>query len=132
MNLAFLIAVLIQVESGGRPGMIGDEHLSNKAYGVLQIRKPCLDDVNEVMGHELEKPLTLEDVRKSEPLSRWVCVQYLRRWGANYRRKTGKEPTYEVFSRIWNGGPNGWKKNSTLAYWSKVEVLLERTQEEGN
>lgn len=28
-------------------------------------------------------------------------------------------------TRIWNGGPIGWKKNATLGYWAKVNKQIE-------
>eukprot|EP00057_Strongylocentrotus_purpuratus_P004153 XP_003728138.1 PREDICTED: lysozyme [Strongylocentrotus purpuratus] len=34
------------------------------------------------------------------------------------------QPTNEDFARIHNGGPNGFKKPCTLAYWSRVNALL--------
>ena len=36
------------------------------------------------------------------------------------------KPTYEVYARIWNGGPDGWKKRSTLKYWKKVKKELKK------
>jgi hypothetical protein len=30
----------------------------------------------------------------------------------------------EDAARIWNGGPNGWKKKATDSYWQKVARAL--------
>jgi len=119
-----LLAALIQVESGGVP-QIGDQHLKNKAYGVLQVRQPCLDDVNEM--HNMS--LTLEDCHGSESISRWVCVNYLTRWGEHYSKTTDKEPTMEVLARIWVGGPSGYRRQSTEKYWEKVKKELETARD---
>lgn len=35
-----------------------------------------------------------------------------------------RPPTVEVYARIWNGGPEGWRKSSTLAYWRRVRNAL--------
>ena len=113
---AILLAAIMQVESGG-VAQVGDQHLKNHAYGVLQIRQPCLQDVNQLRGTSY----TLADVHRNSSISRWVAVQYLRHWGAVYERRTGKIITPEVLSRIWNGGPNGWKRKSTEVYWAKVQ-----------
>ena len=59
-----------------------------------------------------------------EQVARWVCVQYLQIWGSHYKKVTGKKATNEVLARIWNGGPNGWKKKSTLGYLVKYRKLL--------
>ena len=115
-----LLAVLIMVESGGDPNAIGDQHLNNKAYGILQIRAPYLEDVNRIAGTNV----TMEQIRSSKTTSRWAAITYLRHYGKNYERKTGKKPTLEVYARMHNGGPNGWKKKSTDVYWAKVKKRL--------
>jgi hypothetical protein len=45
-----LIAALIHVESHGNDYAVGDRGKGEKAYGALQIRKPCVDDVNRRFG----------------------------------------------------------------------------------
>ncbi|OHA24961.1 MAG: hypothetical protein A3C79_03185 [Candidatus Taylorbacteria bacterium RIFCSPHIGHO2_02_FULL_45_28] len=115
-----LIAALIEVESHGNDQAIGDKHMKEKAYGALQIRKPCVLDVNQRLGTK-HRP---EDMLGNRSLSVKVCRTYLERY-AN-RKALGREPTLEDLARIWNGGPMGWRKQSTLGYWSKVEKALER------
>ena len=53
-----------------------------------------------------------------------IVTLYLTYWGKQYEKKTGKEVTDEVYSKIHNGGPNGWNKESTEKYWKKVKELL--------
>lgn len=115
-----LIAALVEVESNGNDRAIGDRHMKDKAYGPLQIRKPCVDDVNQRLGTK-HRP---EDMLGNRSLSVLVCRTYLKRY-ATFKR-LGREPSLEDMARIWNGGPNGWRKQSTLGYWSKVQKVLER------
>lgn len=110
-----LILALIKVESDGRDHLVGDKHLKNKAYGCLQIRKPCLDDVNRACGTRY-KP---SDMLKNRKLSIWVCKQYLRLYGEKQA-----SPSYESLAKIWNGGPSGPKKPATEKYWRKVSKNL--------
>jgi len=126
MNWVTFLAAIALVESGNNPDAVGDRHLRNKAYGSYQIRQPYLTDVNRVSG----KNLTLEDIRGkgSEGMAAWAVKVYLSHYGKRYTRITGKKPTIEVYARIHNGGPNGWKKNSTKAYWQKVQRALKGAQ----
>lgn len=109
--LNFITALMI-VESGGDASAIGD---NGKAIGCLQIHEAVVQDVSKHFGIDI-KHNTLFDKK----LSIAVCSAYLRMWGRHYQETTGKEPTYEILARIWNGGPNGWQKESTKKYWCKV------------
>jgi len=40
-----------------------------------------------------------------------------------YAQKHGKYPTYEELSRMWCGGPKGYKSNATLNYLHKFKTL---------
>lgn len=106
---------------------IGDRGLKNKAYGPMQIRQPCLDDVNRLYARGIKKKfgkaeLTLADVKGNRTLSVWVFEKYLEHYAT--RERLGREPTDEDRARIWNGGPNGWKKASTRKYGQKVKSKL--------
>lgn len=113
-----LVEALIQVESQGNDYAIGDTHLTDRAYGCLQIRKPCLDDVNRACGTYYDP----EQMLGNRTLSVWVFEQYMMLYATP--RNIGHEPTDKDRARIWNGGPSGWKRSSTLPYWRKVEPLL--------
>lgn len=117
-NFDRLIQALIKVESRGNDSAIGDRHMQNKAYGALQIRKPCIDDVNRRYGTKNEP----QECLGNRSLSIDVCQKYLKMYAT--RTRLGREPTDEDRARIWNGGPNGWRKESTKAYWSKVQSEL--------
>jgi len=113
-----LIVALIEVESHGDDYVIGDKRMKNKAYGCLQIRKPCVDDVNQRLGSQYSP----KDMLGNRSLSTLVCKTYLARYAT--RARLGREPTLEDKARIWNGGPNGWRKQETLGYWSGVQKEL--------
>jgi len=118
MSLAYagdiddLIPSLIQVESQGSDKAIGD---NGKAFGCLQIWEVVIKDVNRVYK---------TNYKHSDMMFRYpsceVCFLYLKFWGNQYTKKTGKKASLEVLSKIWNGGPNGWKKEATEKYWKKV------------
>ena len=115
-----LIQALRIVESGGNPAEIGDRHLRHKAYGDLQIRQPCVDDVNARYGTKYRA----EDCRGNPALSAEICAKYINLYAT--QKFLGRRPTLEDMARIWNGGPMGWKKTSTRKYWTKVKAELAR------
>ena len=114
------IKALIAHESNGNDRAVGDTHLANRAYGCLQVRKPCLDDVNRIYRTKYQ----VKDCIGNRELSVWICKAYLAIYAKESR--LGRVPTAEDCARIWNGGPDGWKKESTLGYWEKVKKLLEK------
>lgn len=60
--------------------------------------------------------------------SKDIALLYLTYWGHHYKEVTGKCPTAETYARIWNGGPDGWKKRSTVKYWKKVKKEIRTRQ----
>lgn len=85
------------------------------AHNQYQIRDCCVQDVNRIYG----TTYTMHDAydrRRSEE----IALLYLDYWGREYQKAVKKAPDYEVYARIWNGGPDGWKKESTKPYWKKV------------
>lgn len=117
-----LIAALIQHESSGDDSKVGDLKLKNKAYGCLQIRKPCIDDFNAANGTK-HWP---QDCLGKRELSIQICRWYINHY-ANEKR-LGHVPTDQDKARIWNGGPDGYDKESTLGYWREVEEILSATK----
>jgi len=114
-----LIPALIQVESGGNPNAVGD---NGEAVGILQIHKCVVDDVDSWHRPSMYG----EGSRWSPESSISICIEYLSYYKHKYEVKTLKPATFEVLARIWNGGPNGWKKKSTKSYWLKVKAKLEK------
>lgn len=113
-----LVKAIIQVESGGLDNVIGDHHLADKAYGCMQIRKPVCIDVNRAYGTSL----TPEGMLGNRQLSIDTFYKYMSLYATT--KLIGRAPTHQDRARIWNGGPSGWKRITTLAYWAKVEKHL--------
>ena len=109
----------------GDPELIGDKHLKHRAYGLLQIRQPCLSDVSKfsrkAMLKKYGRMLTIRDMKDREK-ARWVAAEYLHYYGEVYEKTTGHIPTMKVYARIHNGGPSGWRRGNidTLRYWARV------------
>jgi hypothetical protein len=122
------MSLLLAVESPKSP-LQADAAEDRGLYGPLQISQICLDDVNRLYPSEVEiifgRPLVLKDCRSREA-SKWICRRYLGYWLRKYRERTGKEATLEVACRIWNGGPKGYARKSTDAYWKRVEAEMAR------
>ncbi len=101
---------LIQVESSGRDSAY---NASEDAVGCLQIRPIMVREVNRILRKQgKERRFELED--------RWdrqLSLEMFRIW----REYHHPNSTDEIISRNWNGGPKGYKKESTLKYWRKVK-----------
>lgn len=110
-----LVSALIQQESGGNDHAIGD---NGKAYGCLQIWQSVLDDVNRRCGTKVKQ----QDLLGNRGLSIWVCEQYINMYATS--KRLGRTPTLQDMARIWNGGPNGWKRSSTVGYWLSVNKRM--------
>jgi hypothetical protein len=125
----FLDALTITESSASaRADAVGDRELFHKAYGPLQIRQPYLDDVNRVASKAVretwgKRALTTEDMKDPEK-ARWAARVYLGHYGRAYERETGRAPTDQVYARMHNGGPRGWERSSTRAYWAKASAML--------
>ena len=113
-NITTLVDALIMVESNGNPNAYCKKE---KAVGCLQIRPIMLREVNRILRKQKStKRFSLED--------RWDCglseeMFYIWR---NYHHEDSSD---EVIARNWNGGPRGYKKQSTTHYWQKVQKLWE-------
>ena len=104
-----LILALIAVESGGNDHAWGD---NGKAWGCLQIRAEVMEDVARISPQDHY----YNAFRRDDAI--WICRTYLDHYVT--RSRLGRIPTAQDYARVWNGGPQGWKKDSTLPYWEKV------------
>lgn len=109
-----LILALILVESDGNSKAIGDNGL---AYGCLQMHASYVKDANEYANTYWEHKDAFDPITSLE-----IMKAYMKRYANNDR--LGRYATAEDIARIHNGGPNGYKKASTDAYWSKVKSKL--------
>ena len=110
------------VESGGNIRAVNPH---GGAAGVAQIRTTCLADCNRIARREGDGREFAPSDRLRPGTSREMWRIYLEHYGRQYQRKTGRTPTDEVYARIWNGGPQGWKRASTLPYWRQVRAALQ-------
>lgn len=111
-----LIKALIAVESEGNDNAIGDKHLSDKAYGCLQIRRPVCVDVNRVYGTNYSPMAMLGN--------RALSIEVFRKYVIIYKCITDEDK-----ARVWNGGPSAKRIGSTQykatnGYWLKVKAKL--------
>lgn len=121
-----LVKALIQVESGGLDTAVGDKHLTDKAYGCLQIRKPYITDVNRVYKTNLKA----QDMLGNRQLSIDTFYKYMDIYAT--KRQIGREPTDQDRARIHNAGPSGWKnphpnpnvQKMLAVYWAKVNKFI--------
>lgn len=107
-----LIDAIIYVESRGDTNA---HNISEDAVGCLQIRPIMVREVNRLLAKKyIPKVYTLED--------RWNKEKSIEMF--NVIKEHTTNPTNEKLARNWNGGWNGYKKQSTLKYWHKVKEQL--------
>ena len=118
-----LILALAIVESSLNPLKVGD---NGDAVGYLQIHPEIVEDVNKFFGTTYHM-----DDRYDTRKSILICKYYLKYWGEVYKKKTGNDPSAEVYAKMWNGGCYAWKKTSPKVlknleiYWEKVNKQLD-------
>lgn len=96
-----LYEAIVQVESGGDPLAVGDLHLKDHSFGIVQIRAERLRDYNLRTG-EHYSVVDLFDPEVSKRIFYFYCTGDL-----------------ESVAKSWNGsGP------ATEVYWQKVSNLL--------
>ena len=107
-----LVHAIHMVETGGLVGpTLGD---NGNALGPLQIHRSYFKDSNVSGSYNQVSVLRNATV---------VFLAYMDRYCISNR--LGRAPTAEDVARIHNGGPNGYKKASTIKYWHKVRKYYE-------
>ena len=109
-----VLAAIRIVESNDNPDAVGDD---GSAIGVYQIWKVYWQDATERSGIG-GKYLDCYDRDYADRIVR----AYMDRYATEER--LGRPVTMEDIARIHNGGPNGYKKESTLKYWEKVKCHI--------
>ena len=105
------------------------------AIGAYQIHKIYVDDVNRIMEKTWITPpvfFSYND-RWNKYQSREMVLTYLRYYEGQTPTDLGAYPFgnmswQERLARIHNGGPDGWKKESTKPYWEKVKARMYETR----
>ena len=108
-----LIDAVIMVESSDNDNA---HNLSEDAVGCLQIRPIMVREVNRI----LKKTGSEKRYKKKDRFSREKSIEMFMVW-KNYHHPEGG---FETIARNWNGGPRGYKRNSTKHYWVKVQKAL--------
>lgn len=113
-NLDSIMKVLKVVESNNKEKVIGDE---GRAYGILQIHKICVTEVNRYYGTTYTHKDCLNEVCSEEIFE--LCMNI----GIEmYTNKHNKPPTEQDLVRMWNGGIyTGHKKSSTIPYYKEYK-----------
>ena len=123
-----VVAALVAIESGAPGGNDG-----GAAHGCLQIHADVIRDVNRFY----RTSFTLEDTREIKH-ARLICQLYLQHWTRIARAKINRHnramskagletnaiTDAELAARIWNGGPDGWRKAATADYGQRVLNLI--------
>ena len=103
---------IVVAESNFDPRVIGDKNLSNRAYGLMQVRKPALDDVNEYYNLDFSEKDLLDPRVNLE-----VGIAYFAMQRDKYKAKNLDE-----MIQGYNAGPG---KKSPI-YLKKVKDDMER------
>jgi len=103
------------VESGGDASATGD---GGKAVGIAQIWPITVKDCNRIIGRE---EFTIADRLSPERFKQMFFI-----YTKHYCKAAGGW-TDERAARIWNGGPTGYKKQSTVKYWNNVKSYMEKS-----
>lgn len=108
-----VLPALMQVESsGGRDTRDGD---GGRARGPYQIHEAYWSDACRVLGVTWPYRDARDPVRAAAAVRAYTMY---------YARHYEQPLTPETIARIHNGGPAGWRKPATLAYWVKVRAAL--------
>ena len=118
-----LLDAIMEVESGGDENAVGD---GGKSRGAYQISRAYYYDAVEFDPSLTNGGRTYEDVHGpgSSAYAEGVVRSYMERYAIPER--LGHNPTYEDMARIHNGGPDGYKEDSTLDYWERIQSWLHR------
>ena len=104
-----LVRALMQVES----------ECGVTSANILQIARIYVRDVNRIYGTKFSHR-DVTDIDSAVEMTRL----YLAYYGRIYELRTGLDCTDEIFARMHNGGPKGYKKWRTKQYWKKVKKVL--------
>ena len=103
-----LINAIAEVESHGNPRC----NSGKGDIGILQQRMISVKEANRIVGYNKYKSADRYNPKKQVEM--FMIIQ-------NHYNPSGN---YEVSSRLWNGMDKHCRKQSTKAYWQKVQVAL--------
>ena len=118
-----------KVETGGEPDPLSAVGDGGDSIGPLQIQRAYYNDAlqfdpslqsGQYTGYMYQNCMG----SGSFEYSKKVGNAYMGRYATVGR--LGHVPTNEDYARIHNGGPNGWRRDSTKAYAAKVLAYLNK------
>jgi hypothetical protein len=111
-GLTSIMSILKTVETNNNPDSIGD---NGRSYGILQIQRSVLNDVNRVYGTNYYHEQMFSEKSSEEVFKLYMC------YGKEvFLKKHCRFPTEEEMVRMWNGGIyKGYKYNQTKVYYQK-------------
>jgi len=119
--IKYILPFLMIVESNNDPYAIG----KNEDLGILQITPIVVEDVNRLYGTCYEHRDCFD-----HDISVDIATKYLTTYGARYEQLEVKRVTLEVLAKIFHGGPRGYLKPHTEAYWQKVKTQIELSNQQ--
>ena len=119
-----LFDAIRQVETGGHPDPLNAVGDGGTSRGPYQISEAYYNDAVQHDPSLCEGDKSYENVygQGSMEYSEKVMQAYMDRYATE--AWLGHPATDEDIARIHNGGPNGFRKRSTLKYWEKVQAYL--------
>jgi hypothetical protein len=113
---AILLYAIALVESNNSQLAVGD---NGKAFGPYQLHAAYVQDAAEFAKVEWIHYHAFHD-----QIAEDIIRAYMARYATAER--IGRPVTAADIARIHNGGPNGYRRDSTLGYWAKVQAELNR------
>lgn len=117
-NLQEIRDILKHVETNYNPDKTGD---GGNSYGILQIQNGVILDINRVFGTDY-----VHEDAFDESCAEEIFELYISMWSKKLERRENRPVTEEDIVRMWNGGPRGYKRHSTLDYLEKYHSYKKR------
>lgn len=105
-----LFDAIVEVESQGNPDAVGDR---GNAHGLMQAWRPAWREGSKELGVHWNYATGVRNP--------YECSQVFYAYTSRYGARTDQQR-----ARIWNGGPSGDHRRSTLPYWLKVRHAMKR------
>ncbi|MFA5234744.1 MAG: hypothetical protein WC390_10125 [Sulfurimonas sp.] len=125
ISVAKLLAAILLVECGGNLNPPDGD--GGKSIGPYQIKRAYwIDSKTPGKWQDCKAQNSTEKEKlRAKNYSEQVILNYWKRYGSKFLDSMSIKDC-EKLARIHNGGPVGYKKQSTIKYWSKVKRHLDK------
>ncbi len=124
ISVAKLLAAILMVESSGNLNPPdGDGGLSIGPYQIKYVYWLDSETPGKWKDCKAQNSTEKEKLRAKD-YSEKVILNYWKRYGSKFLKSMSINDC-EKLARIHNGGPVGYKKQSTTKYWNKVKKYLD-------